>query len=377
VSKTLRSISALGAVFFVTAGLAACGSSGVPSDAVVQVNGTPISTAAFNHWIEVAATSTTGGTGSKPVVPVPPDYTACITHLAATTPATKGSPAPTNAQLKSECATQYKSLQQEVLGFLITSQWVLNEAKALGVNVSDAEVKKQFGTIKNQQFPKAAEFEKFLATSGQTVSDLLYRVKLNMFSAKVEQKILKAKSTVTPADVEKYYNENKARFGTPEKRTIKIILTKTEAEANKAKSEIESGKSFASVAKKVSIDPTSKAVGGLVTEVIKGQEAKPLDEAVFAAKTNVLSGPVKTPFGYYIYEVKTVTPGSQQSFAQVKASIKTQLAATQQQTALTKFKKEFVKKWTAQTECRSGFVVADCKAYKAPKGASTTTTPAG
>jgi foldase protein PrsA len=374
VSKALRSISALGAVFFVTAGLSACGG-GLPGDAVVQVNGTSISNTAFNHWMEVAATATTGGTGGKPVLPVPPDFTACIAHLAATTPTVKGQTAPAHAQLKSECATQYKSLQQEVLGFLITSQWVLAEAKALGVSVSDAAVKKQFLSIKNQQFPKAAEFEKFLATSGQTVSDLLYRVKLNMFSSKVEQKIVKSKGTVTPAQIEKYYSENKARFGTPEKRTVKIILTKTEAEAKKAKSEIESGQSFASVAKKVSIDPTSKAAGGLVTEVIKGQEPKGLDEAIFSAKTNVLTGPIKTAFGYYVYEVKSITPGSQQSLAQSKAAIKAQLSATQQQTALTKFKKEFVKKWTAQTDCRSGFVVADCKQYKAPK--SSTTTPAG
>jgi foldase protein PrsA len=376
VSKALRYISALGAVFFVTAGLSACGG-GLPSDAVVQVSGTSITNAAFNHWMEVAATSTTTGTGGKPVLPVPPDYTACIAHLAAIAPATKGQTAPTHAQLKSQCATQYKSLQQEVLGFLITSQWVLAEAKALGVNVSDAEVRKQFLSIKSQQFPKAADFEKFLASSGQTVSDLLYRVKLNMFSSKVEQKILKSKSTVTPAQIEKYYNENKSRFGTPEKRSVKIILTKTEAAAKTAKSEIASGQSFASVAKKTSIDPTSKAAGGLVAEVIKGQEPKGLDEAVFSAKPNVLGGPIKTAFGYYIYEVKSITPGSQQSFAQSKAAIKAQLSATQQQGALTKFKKEFVKKWTAQTDCRSGFVVADCKQYKAPKGASTTTTPAG
>lgn len=351
----------------------------MPSDAVVQVNGTPISTTAFNHWLSVAATSTAGGAGGKPVLPVPPDYTACITHLAATTPVVKGQTAPSHAQLKSECETQYKSLQQEVLGFLITSQWVLAEAKALGVKVSDAEVKKQFLSIKNQQFPKAADFEKFLASSGQTVSDLLYRVKLNVFSTKVEQKIVKNAGNVSPADVEKYYKENKSRFGTPEKRTVLVILTKTEAAAKKAKSEIESGKSFASVAKQDSIDPTSKPTGGLLTGVIKGQMTKGVDEAVFSAPVGVLSGPVKTLFGYYIYEVKSKTPGSSQSFAQSQAAIKAQLAATRQQTALTKFKKEFVKKWTAQTDCRSGFVVADCKQYKAPKGASTstTTTPAG
>ena len=73
-----------------------------------------------------------------------------------------------------------------MLGFLISSNWVLKEGRIAGREASDAEVKKQFDKIKNEQFPKAAEFEKFLASSGQTVSDLLLRVKLNMMSQKIQ-----------------------------------------------------------------------------------------------------------------------------------------------------------------------------------------------
>jgi foldase protein PrsA len=382
VSKPLRYISALGAVFFALVGLSACGG-GIPGNAVVQVGGNSITKTTYDHWISVAAASsaTTTGNVAKPVVPEPPAYTACIAHLEATAakPA-KGQAKPTAAQLKSECEQQYKSLQQEVLGFLISSEWVLGEGNSLGVKVSDKEVRKQFETIKSQQFPKPAEFEKFLATSGQTVSDLLLRVKLNLLSSKIQQHVVKAKSTPTEAQIEKYYNQNKSRFGTPEKRNLRIILTKTEAAASAAKKEVESGKSFASVAKQVSIDPTSKANGGLLSGVVKGQEEKALDEAVFAAKKGVLSGPVKTPFGYYIFEVLSTTTGNQQSLAQAKSSIKQQLTATQQQTALSKFVKEFKKKWTAKTDCRTGYVVQDCKGYKAPKTSTTGTSteaPAG
>jgi foldase protein PrsA len=373
VSKSLRYISALGAVFFALVGLSACGG-GIPGNAVVKVGGTSITKTTYDHWISVAAASsaTTTGTAAKPVVPEPPAFTACIAHLEATAakPA-KGQTKPTAAQLKSECEQQYKSLQQEVLGFLISSEWVIGEGNSLGVKVSDKEVEKQFATIKSQQFPKPAEFEKFLATSGQTVSDLLLRVKLNLLSSKIQQHVVKAKGTPTEAQIAKYYNENKSRFGTPEKRNLRIVLTKTEAQAASAKKEVESGKSFASVAKKVSIDPTSKAKGGLLSGVTKGQEEKALDEAVFKAKKGVLSGPVKTPFGYYVFEVLSATTGSQQSLAQAKSSIKQQLTATQQQTALSKFVKEFKKKWTAKTECRTGYVVQDCKSYKAPKTTST------
>jgi foldase protein PrsA len=364
--------TALGAVLFALIGLAACG--GIPGDAVVSVDGKSITKETFNHWMGVAAASSATTAGAKPTIPDPPKYTACIASAKAAAKPTKGQAAPTESALKSQCEQQYKSLQQEVLGFLISSNWVLGEASSLGVKISDAEVKKNFEKIKSQQFPKAAEFEKFLKTSGQTVSDLLLRVKLNLLSSKIQQKVVKEKSKVTHAQIEKYFKENPKRFEVAEKRNLLIILTKTEAQAKKAKQEIESGKSFESVAKAVSIDPTSKANGGKLTGVVKGQEEKALDTAVFAAKKNVLSGPVKTPFGYYIYEVKTITPGSQQTLKQAEASIKSQLTATQQQKALSTFVKEFKKKWMAKTECRSGYQIADCKGYKAPK-TTTTSTP--
>jgi len=372
VSRTLRLIPALGAVLFALVGLSACGGSGgVPSNAVVSVAGTPITKEAFKHWLTVAAVSSATGqlAAGKPAPPEPPLYTACIAHLEELASKEKTHP----KEFKKQCETQYKALSQEVLGFLISSQWVIGEANALGVKLSDKEVKKQFETIKAQQFPKAAEFEKFLATSGQSVSDLLLRVKLNLLSTKIQAKILKQKSTVTQAQIAKYYNENQSRFTVQEKRNVTIIRTKTEAAAQSAKKEVESGKSFASVAKSVSTDLVTKNSGGLLSEVVKGQQEATLDAAIFSAPAKKLSGPVKTPFGYYIFEVKSITPGSHQTLAQAQASIKAQLTATQQQTLLGKFVKDFKAKWKAKTDCRVGFVAADCKQYKAPKTGTTST----
>ncbi len=84
----------------------------------------------------------------------------------------------------------------------------------------------------------------------------------------------------------------------------------------------------------------------------------------------------KTPFGYYVFEVKGTHPASQQSLAQVKAGVKQQLSGQGSQKALEKFSKELQKKWQSRTECRSEYVTAvkDCKGYKTPKTVSTTTT---
>jgi parvulin-like peptidyl-prolyl isomerase len=365
VVKAFRFIPALCAVLFAVMSLVACG--GIPGNAVVDVAGNPITKSTFSHWLVVAAAAGTAREGGKPVPPDPPRYTQCIAHeKAAAGTAAKGLSSPTEAQLKKQCEQQYTTLRQEVLGFLISSEWVLGESGSLGVKATDAEVKKRFEQIKTQQFTKPADFEKFLASSGQTVSDLLLRVKLNLLSQKIQQKVANSKTTISQTVIEKYYNANKQRFGTPEHRSVEIILTKSEPQAKKAKQEVQSGQSFASVAKRVSIDPTSKANGGLLV-AIKGQQEPSLDTAMFSAAVNVLSGPVKTPFGFYVLEVKSITAGTQQTLAQAQASIKQQLTATAQQAALSKFVKNFKKKWTSKTDCRAGFVVLDCKQYKAPK----------
>lgn len=361
--------------------LTACGSSGVPGNAVANVNGTPITVSTFNHWMTVAAnassaSTTTGAATPKVPVPDPPAYTNCIAHLEATAPKpAKGQPKPTAAALKTQCEQQYTSLKQSVLGYLISANWVLSEAAERGVKVSDAEVKKQFNQIKSQQFPTEAAFQKFLTSTGYTVSDVLLRVKLDLLSTKLQQKISKeAGAKPSQKEIQSYYEQHKTQYGQPEKRNILIILTKTQAQAETAKKEVESGKSFSSVAKADSIDPVSKAAGGSLPGVVKGQEEKALDEAVFSAKVKVLGGPIKTPFGYYIYQVTKVIPGNQQALSSVQSTIKQQITAEKQQKAVSEFVKNFRKKWTARTECRNEYSVQDCKSYKAPKTSTGTTT---
>src|SRR5262249_44902090 len=155
-------------------------------------------------WMGIAAASSAGTTGGKATLPDSPHYTQCIAKLKATQPPpAKGQPAPTEAQLKSQCEPQYKTAQQEGLGFRISHSWVVNEAESLGVKASDKEVHKKFEELKKQEFAKPGEFEKFLASSGQSVSDLLLRVKLNLLSSKIQQKIIKSKASPTNAQLEK------------------------------------------------------------------------------------------------------------------------------------------------------------------------------
>jgi foldase protein PrsA len=362
IALSLVAITGVGATF------AACG--GVPGNAVATVDGEAIDKTEFSHWLNVAAKSS--GQANAAVPDPQADYKQCVATKRKTTPApAKGQPKVTDTQLKTQCKQEYDQLRNQVLQLLISFKWIQGEASTMKVSVTDAEVKKSFADQKKQSFPKDADYQKFIKTSGQTEADILQRVKLDLLSNKIRDKVVKGKDNVSDAAIADFYNKNKARFAQPEKRDLRVVLTKDKAAADKAQSALKSGASWATVAKKYSIDDTSKAAGGKLPAQAKGTLDKELDTAVFAAKKGALVGPIKTQYGYYVFTVTAITPASQQTLAEAKATIKQTLQSQNQQKALDTFVKDFTKRWKEKTECSEGYKTTDCK--NGPKATPTPT----
>ena len=357
--------------------LAACGG-GVPGNSVARIGDQTIKKSTFDHWMKIAAVSQAGQTNPnqsgppKVVVPDAPDFTKCVANKKATAPKpAKGVPEPTQAQLKGQCRQEYNALRDQVLEFLIRGNWIEQETTKQNVKVSNKEVQSQIDAAVKQAFQNPKQFQQFLVRSGLTQADVFYQQRNQLLQQKLTEKVTKSSSKVTDAQIQAYYNKNKSRFATPERRDIRIVLTKQQSRAQQAKRALQSGQSWKSVAKRFSIDQASKAQGGLLSGVAKGQQEKALDDAIFKAQKGKLVGPVKTQFGYYVLEVSKVTPAKQQSLEQSKASIQQILTSDNQRKALDKFGKDYRKRWRAQTSCRKGFTTADCK--NGPKTQTTAT----
>jgi foldase protein PrsA len=371
VKQYRKVISALSAFFVVAAVLAGCGS-GVPGDSVADVAGTPITTAAFNHWMYVAAKSQAAQSPGAPVIVPsdPPKFTKCVAQVRKQVPSLAKTP---TKQVVADCKQLFTSLSSQVMDFLIKGYWYQAQAAKDGIKVSDKQVQDAFNKAKSQQFQTAAQFNTFLSQTGQTLQDILFRFRINQLFQKL---IARNTTKITPTTIEQYYNTHKSQFGTPETRNIRIVLAKSQGDANAAKSALQSGQSWNAVAKKYSSDPTSKNNGGLLVGVTKGQEDKALDSAAFAAQINKVGGPVKGQFGYYVYEVTKITKPTQQSLAQATPLIHQTLQGQQQTNAQAALDKQVRKAWLSQTKCRSDFAMADCSGYKAPK-TNTATAPPG
>jgi foldase protein PrsA len=345
-----------------------CGS-GVPADSVATVDGTSIKKSEFEHWLSVASKQQ-AVSGQTAVAPDPPNYTKCVAALQKV-PVAKGQAKPTAAALKSQCEQQYEGLKQQVMQFLVQSEWLLKEADSRKLTAKPATVQKQLDDQIKQSFPKRSDFDTFLKQSGMTMNDLLFRVKIDVLTQQVRQKIVAGRDKVSDAQIASYYSKNQSRFAQPERRDLEVVLTKTKAKADQAKAEIDSGTAWSKVAKKYSIDQASKAQGGKLPGVAKGQQEKAFDSAIFSADKGKVIGPVKTQFGYYVFKVDSISKASQQTEQQAHDTILNIIRSQQEQDALNKFVADYQKRYTKKTNCAKDFVISSCKNAPKPKKGAT------
>jgi foldase protein PrsA len=375
VRTPLRILLALGAFFVVATVLVACGSSdnSVPSNAVANVDGTPITRAEYDKWAMITAKGS--AQGRTPVVPDPPTFTRCIATLRSQSRPARGQPAPTDVTLRAQCRQQNDALVAQTMGTLIQNLWIEKEADAQGVKVSDADIRRQLALTKRQSFRSEAAYQRFLRTSGMSEADVLERVRIQALAAALTRKIQSSAAPVTAAQIQSYYNRNRAQFALPERRDVQLILTRTKAQADAAKSAVQGGTSWAAAAKQYSTDAASKATGGELKGVSQGQQDRAFDQAAFSARKGVIVGPVKGQFGYYLLRVTGVTPAQQTPLAQARAQIRALLQSQGTQTKMSSFIRDFQDRWKSKTNCRTGYVVQLCKNAPAVRTTSTAATP--
>ena len=363
-----RQLTALCAFFVLAVGVAACGS-GVPGDSVAVVDGNPITTQAFDHWMFVAAQGNASQSPGSPVIVPndPPSFTGCVKQVRKQIPSLAKT---TDKQIVTDCKQLFTSLSGQVMDFLIKAYWYQAEAAKLHIVVTQAQINKAFQQAKQQQFPTAAQFDAFLKQTGQTLQDILYRVKINQIYMRLVKRYSQA---ITPARIQAYFTAHQSQFGTPETRNIRIVRTNSQSSAAAALSALKGGQSWATVAKKYSVDSATKNNGGLLTDVTNGEEEAALNKVAFASPTNKLEGPVHGTFGWYVVEVVKVTAAKTQSLAKATPLIRQLLQSQDQTNAQTAVDKAAKKAWGSMTQCRSSYAMADCSGYKAPKTPTTTT----
>lgn len=309
VVKLAGTLLLLSATLLLACGLSACG--GGAGAVVARVGGVPIAKSDLDHWVSVAG----GG---------------------------------------------QQAARRQVLGFLISSQWLLSEAAELGVTVTDAEAQRQLELLAYDQregvpfegFSQQGQISAFFAKA-KTRTDRLWLMKLSLLASQTKQRQLAAaERQVTATEIAAFYGQHKALFVLPARRDVTWIVVYSETVLQDALREVRAGRSLLALASRVSLD--APTITGLEPHPAR---EKGLARHVFAAKPHVLTGPFRQGVNHYVFEVTKAVPARLQTIAETEAAIRRRLAARWISTVLPAV---ISHKWASRTACTPGLVVPEC-----------------
>jgi foldase protein PrsA len=306
------------------------GSQSVPSDDIALVNSAPITKAEYDQLIALAKSQATAQHQPVPKVGT----------------------------------TAYKSMSDRVVAYLVAVTEYAQKGKQLGVTDAkvNAGVEKQLDKIKKVTFHGNKKlYESQLKASGLTEDQLKYELHGQVLAQDVFNKVT-GKLKVTPAAIKKFYDSNKAQYTTAESREVRHILVSSKTKAQSIRSQLVNGAAFATLAKKYSTDSSSAKTGGKLCAV-HGQgtppngciaTVPPFDKAAFSLKTNEISQPVHSNYGWHIIQaVGPIKPAKVTPLKNVESTIKANLLSTKKSAAvqawLSNLKKEYAKKVVYQT----------------------------
>ncbi|TPM51305.1 peptidylprolyl isomerase [Mesorhizobium sp. B2-2-4] len=130
-------------------------------------------------------------------------------------------------------------------------------------------------------------------------------------------------SSVTDAQVSDDYNKNKARYTTPEMRTIEQLVFKTPDEAKAALDSLKSGATFDKLVTAEGKTPADTLLGTLAKDKIAD---KAVADAAFALNVNEVSPVVQGAFGPVLLRVTEIKPEVVKPLAEVSDQIRKDLA---------------------------------------------------
>ena len=295
----------------------------------------------------------------------------------------------------------------QLIDQMITERAVAFQAERMGFRVSDADVANAIRSMLPQMagpnFDRAS-YVAYLQQQGLTVEEFERNIRSNLMLLKLQNialegaivtpsevetefhrkndkvkvdyviwspKDMRSEVTVTPAEIETFYQKNRAQFTTPEKRSYHLLIAdeariggamevsesdlraaytanldryrlpekvkvrhilvstvgkspeevkKLEAKANDILNQVRAGGDFAALAKQHSEDPGSKDTGGEY-DVVRGQMVPAFEQAAFTLKPKEIGNLVKTEYGFHIIQVLEKQPAKVKPFEEVQAEL--------------------------------------------------------
>lgn len=196
--------------------------------------------------------------------------------------------------------------ESKALEQIIDITLIEQEAKKIGITVSDEELELTLKEFKKQYNLKEKEMKKKLNNQNFSQENFKEQLRFQLLTKKLIDAKLKGKIAVTDEEILDFYKENfgESGGGGNEVRIAHILISSDSSESQQKANEIankaKSGENFSELAKEYSDDQLSANIGGDLGFFKKGDLVESLEIAVQNAEVNEVVGPVESPAGYHI-----------------------------------------------------------------------------
>lgn len=219
----------------------------------------------------------------------------------------------------------YNQVGKSVLDDLITRRLIAQEAKKLGLTVTEADIDEEIQRIIDENFMGMEDqFEQLLEQYGLTMESVRNdaRVNLNLMARKIAETQLE----ISDEELKEYFADNQEKFNIPAEVKARHILVKTEEEALEVIDLLNGGADFAELAKERSEDPGSKDQGGELGFFKPGEMQQEFEDAAFSMEIGEISEPVESWYGFHVIEVLEKKSGREVTFDEVKDQVYEEMA---------------------------------------------------
>jgi parvulin-like peptidyl-prolyl isomerase len=201
---------------------------------------------------------------------------------------------------------------------------VRREAERLGVAVDDAALEARLGEIRDRLGGEDALTAR-LQDAVMTREQLRLGAAYGLLRERLRDQKFAGESAADEA-VRRFYDENRETLFT-EPAAVKLgsILFRGENAAKGVAAKLRAGRPFDEMARRYSMDPESKANGGLLGWVEEASLPEPLAQAVRGLKRGELSEVTAGPGGWFILKLYDRRAAQTRSFAEVEDELRAEL----------------------------------------------------
>ncbi len=211
-----------------------------------------------------------------------------------------------SSKIKVNSPIEQKNLLEQVMDKMIDEELIRQEAEALKIETSAAEINEAAEIMVLQQKKNLSQFKISLITNNLSYVNFLRQVDAELAWSRIVSEALRSRVKITDTEVNEFFEQHKFNTNVTKILIAEIFIPESDNAAilsKKLVDELRAGANFVNIVKQFSGDRLTAENNGELGWVSQGDIDPKIYSTIARLKKNEYSDPVLLNDGYYIFKV--------------------------------------------------------------------------